>query len=196
MRAVAAFRTTATTSTAAISSCSSVSATARRRSWITSRTTAATSSRIACRATPWRSPENRRTSCGGGTRRGWRGASPPPPPPPRGGAAQGGENPPPRCLRTLPSPPPPARRWACGEAEVVLVSREGALERSLYRAAPGEALSGLAARGETAVVTSLRDGRWSLVEIAGGKASVLISDRAVKHSPRFGDSTDEIYFVA
>ena len=89
-----------------------------------------------------------------------------------------------------------AIRVVNGEGEVVLVSREGALERSLYRAAPGEALSGLAARGETAVVTSLRDGRWSLVEIAGGKASVLISDRAVKHSPRFGDSKDEIYFVA
>ncbi|HEX9570714.1 MAG TPA: hypothetical protein VF969_00500 [Burkholderiales bacterium] len=89
-----------------------------------------------------------------------------------------------------------AIRVANGEAEVVLVSREGAVERSLYRAAPGEALSGLAARGETAVVTSLRDGRWSLVEIADGKVSVLVADRAVKHSPRFGESADEIYFVA
>jgi len=83
-----------------------------------------------------------------------------------------------------------------GEAEIVVVSREGAVERSLYRAAPGEALSGLAARGETAVVTSLRDGRWALTEISDGRASVLVADRAVKHSPRFGDSDDEIYFVA
>ncbi len=89
-----------------------------------------------------------------------------------------------------------AIRVVNGEAEVVLASREGAVERSLYRAAPGEALSGLAARGETAVVTSLRDGRWSLVEIADGKVSVLVADRTVKHSPRFGDSADEIYFVA
>jgi len=83
-----------------------------------------------------------------------------------------------------------------GEAEVVVVNREGAVERSLYRTAPGEALTGLAARGDAAVVTSLRDGRWSLVEIAGGKAQVLLVDRAVKHSPRFGDSADELYFVA
>ena len=89
-----------------------------------------------------------------------------------------------------------AIRVVGGEAEVVLVNKEGAVERSLYRAAPGEALTGLAARGETAVVTSLRNERWSLVEIADGKVSVLLSDRAVKHSPRFGDSPDEIYFVA
>jgi hypothetical protein len=89
-----------------------------------------------------------------------------------------------------------AVRVVSGEAEVVILNKEGAVERSLYRAAPGEALAGLAARGETAVVTSLRDGRWSVVELADGKASVLLADRAVKHSPRFGDSGDEIYFVA
>jgi hypothetical protein len=89
-----------------------------------------------------------------------------------------------------------AIRVVNGEAEVVLLNSRGGLERSLYRAAPGEALTGLAARGETVVVTSLRDERWSLVEIAGEKSSVLVTDRAVKHSPRFGDSPDEIYFVA
>src|SRR5438034_389779 len=83
-----------------------------------------------------------------------------------------------------------------GEAEVVLLNSRGELERSLYRAATGEALTGLAAKGGTAVVTSLRNERWSLVRIAEGKSSVLFSDRAVKHSPRFGDSADEIYFVA
>src|SRR6266513_4681372 len=83
-----------------------------------------------------------------------------------------------------------------GEAEVVLLNSRGGLERSLYRAATGEALTGLAAKGETVVVTSLRNERWSLVEIVEGKSSVLVSDRAVKHSPRFGDSGDEIYFVA
>ena len=89
-----------------------------------------------------------------------------------------------------------AMRVVAGEAEVVVLNREGEIERSLYRAAPGEALTGLAARGDTVAVTGLRDGRWSLVEIAGGKVSVLLSDSAVKHSPRFGDSPDEIYFVA
>jgi len=89
-----------------------------------------------------------------------------------------------------------AVRVVKGEAEVVVLNPRGEVERSLYRAAPGEELSGLAARGETAVVTSLRDNIWSLVEIAGGRASVLVSDAAVKHSPRFGDSPDEIYFVA
>ena len=83
-----------------------------------------------------------------------------------------------------------------GEAEVLLLNSRGEPERSLYRAAPGEALTGLAARAETVVVTSLRNERWSLVEIAEGKSSVLVSDRAVKHSPRFGDSPGEIYFVA
>ncbi len=89
-----------------------------------------------------------------------------------------------------------AIRVVNGEAEVVLLNSRGELERSLYRAAPGEALTGLAAKGETVVVTSLRNERWSLVRIADGKSSVLFSDRAVKHSPRFGDSADEIYFVA
>ena len=89
-----------------------------------------------------------------------------------------------------------AVRVVSGEGEVVLLDQRGGFERSLYRAAPGEELTGLAARGDTAVVTSLRDGRWSLVEIAGGRASILVSDPAVKHSPRFGESGDEIYFVA
>jgi hypothetical protein len=44
-------------------------------------------------------------------------------------------------------------------------------------------------------VTSLRDGRWSLIEIAGGRTAVLISDSAVKHFPRFSESGDEIYFI-
>ncbi len=89
-----------------------------------------------------------------------------------------------------------AIRVVNGEAEVVLLNSRGELERSLYRAAPGEALTGLAGKGETVVVTSLRDERWSLVQITEGRSSVLVSDRAVKHSPRFGDSTDEIYFAA
>jgi hypothetical protein len=89
-----------------------------------------------------------------------------------------------------------AIRVVNGEAEVVLLNSQGELERPLYRAAPGEALTGLAGKGDSVVVTSLRNERWSLVEIAEGKSSVLVSDRAVKHSPRFGDSTDEIYFVA
>ena len=45
-------------------------------------------------------------------------------------------------------------------------------------------------------LTSLRDGRWSLIEIADGKVSLLLSDEAIKHSPRFGDTSEDIYFVA
>ena len=89
-----------------------------------------------------------------------------------------------------------AIRVVNGEAEVVLLDSRGGLERPLYRAAPGEALTGIAAVRGTVVVTSLRNERWSLVEIAEGKSSVLVSDRAVKHSPRFGGSASEIYFVA
>jgi len=89
-----------------------------------------------------------------------------------------------------------AIRIVGGTGEVVVLSREGAEERVLYRAARGEALTGLAAKGDTAIVTSLRDGLWSLVEIVAGKVSVLISDRAIKHFPQFAESGDEIYFVA
>src|SRR5258706_8592847 len=59
-----------------------------------------------------------------------------------------------------------------------------------------ESLTGLAAKAGTVVVTSLRNERWSLVQIAEGRSTTLVSDRAVKHSPRFGDSDDELYFVA
>lgn len=93
-----------------------------------------------------------------------------------------------------------ALRFVAGVSEVVLLSREGVEQRVLYRGARGEAVTGLDARGETVVVTSLRDGRWSLVEIAGGRTEVLLSDSAVKHLPRFaesgdGTSGDEIYFI-
>ena len=89
-----------------------------------------------------------------------------------------------------------ALRVVAREAELVLLNRDGGAERSLYRFAPGEAPSGLAARGGKIAVTSLRDERWSLLEIADGKATVLLSDAAYKHTPRFSDSGDDIYFVA
>jgi hypothetical protein len=88
-----------------------------------------------------------------------------------------------------------AIRVVNGEAEVVRVDRDGTAGRPLYRAAPGEALTGIAARGDTVIVTRLRNERWSLVEIAEGRSSVLLTDRAVKHSPRFGESADEVFFV-
>lgn len=83
-----------------------------------------------------------------------------------------------------------------GEAEAVLLDPQGGIERSLYRSAPGEALTGIAAKAGRIVVTRLKDARWALLEVAGGKAEVLVEDAAVKHSPRFGDSADEIYFIA
>src|SRR4051812_3728394 len=89
-----------------------------------------------------------------------------------------------------------ALRVDAGTIEIVMLDRGGAVERSLYRAADGEALTGLAASGTSVVATSLRGGRWSLIEVADGRTRVLVSDEAVKHSPRFGDSQDEIYFVA
>ena len=89
-----------------------------------------------------------------------------------------------------------ALRVEKGEGEVVVVDRTGAVERTLYRAAPGESLTGLAARGQTVALTSLRDGRWSLIEIVDGKPLVRVTDQAIKHSPRFGATADEIYFVA
>jgi hypothetical protein len=81
-------------------------------------------------------------------------------------------------------------RVESGQAQVATLEGE-----VLYRAAPGESLTGLAARAGGVVVTSLRDGRWSLIEIAAGRARVLLSDQAIKHSPRFGDR-DELFFIA
>lgn len=89
-----------------------------------------------------------------------------------------------------------AMRVERGEGEVVVLDRKGAVERTLYRATPGESLTGLAARGSTVALTSLRDGRWSLIEIVEGRTTLLVSDPAIKHSPRFGATADEIYFVA
>ena len=89
-----------------------------------------------------------------------------------------------------------ALRVDADATEVVLLDRQGTLERSLYRAAQGEALTGLAAKGASVVATSLRDGRWSVIEVGAGEPRVLVSDEAVKHSPRFGESEDEIHFVA
>ena len=89
-----------------------------------------------------------------------------------------------------------ALRVQAGVAEVVLLGAGGALERVLYRAAQGEAVTGLAARGSSVVITRQHAGQWSLVEVAEGRGTVLLSDRTVKHSPRFAGSPEEIYFVA
>lgn len=77
-----------------------------------------------------------------------------------------------------------------GQPEVVTLAGE-----VLYRAAPGESITGVAARGSSIVLTRLREGAWSLVAIDAGKAQVLVSDGAIKHSPRFGER-GEIFFVA
>jgi len=82
-----------------------------------------------------------------------------------------------------------------GEAEVVVLE-QGKAARSLYRAAPGESISGLAAKGSRVVLTSLRDGQWALLDVSEGRPAVLAIDEAVKHSPRFGDTADELFFIA
>jgi hypothetical protein len=83
-----------------------------------------------------------------------------------------------------------------GGAEVVVLDASGKPLRTLYRATAGESLTGLAARGDSVVVTSLRGEQWSLVEVGGAEPVVLVSDSAIKHSPRFGSSADEVFFVA
>jgi hypothetical protein len=77
-----------------------------------------------------------------------------------------------------------------GVAEVVAIGGG-----RLYRAVPGESVTGIAARGDLVVVTTLRDGRWSLVQISNGKTEVLVSDAAAKHSPRIGEG-GEVFFIA
>ncbi len=77
-----------------------------------------------------------------------------------------------------------------GQSQVVMLDGE-----VLYRAAAGESLTGVAAKGEMVAVTSLREERWSLIGITGGRVQVLLSDQAAKHSPRIGDG-GEVFFVA
>jgi hypothetical protein len=86
-------------------------------------------------------------------------------------------------------------RVSAGDAEVVLIERDGAVRR-LYRALPGESISGLAAKASRIVITRLRESQWALVDVSDGKERVLVTDEAVKLAPRFGASADEIYFIA
>jgi hypothetical protein len=78
----------------------------------------------------------------------------------------------------------------------VLVLEPGGSTRTLYSSASGETITGLAAKGGRIVITRLLGSQWALVELSGGNVQVLIADEAAKHSPRFGESSDEIFFVA
>lgn len=82
-----------------------------------------------------------------------------------------------------------------GGAADVVVLENGTPVRSLYRAGAGETVSGIAARGERVVITTLRDGVWALLEVSDGAPTVLVADHAIKHSPRFGRTPDELFFV-
>jgi hypothetical protein len=77
-----------------------------------------------------------------------------------------------------------------GVSEVVMVDGE-----VLYRAAAGESITGVAAKGSLVALTSLGNDRWSLIAIRNGKAEVVLADAAIKHSPRIGEG-DEIFFIA
>jgi len=82
-----------------------------------------------------------------------------------------------------------------GGAEVVLREPGGAT-RTIYRTAAGESISGLAAKGTRIVITRLLASQWALVDLSDGTARILVTDTAVKHSPRFAESGDEIFFIA
>jgi len=82
-----------------------------------------------------------------------------------------------------------------GEAQVVILEA-GKKPRVLYRSAPGESVSGLAASDGRLVITALHGGLWALVDITEGKRDVLLADEAVKHSPRFAASSGQVFFVA
>ena len=88
-----------------------------------------------------------------------------------------------------------ALRVEGGVAEVVVLEN-GAPVRSLYRAGAGESVSGIAASGEHVVITALRAGVWALLDVSDGLPTVLVADQAIKHSPRFGRTPDEVFFVA
>jgi len=88
-----------------------------------------------------------------------------------------------------------AVRVDAGAAEI-LVLENGTPVRTLYRAGAGESVSGIAANGERVVITALRGGVWALLDISDGESRVLVADEATKHSPRFGRTPDEVFFVA
>ena len=88
-----------------------------------------------------------------------------------------------------------ALRMEAGQTQAVLLDSQGKPAQVLYRAAPGESLTGIAAQGDMAIVTSLRDGRWSVIRLSAGGAQVLLTDQAIKHSPRIGDR-EEVFFIA
>ena len=77
-----------------------------------------------------------------------------------------------------------------GEAEIAVIGGD-----VLYRAPSGASITGLAARDSLVVFITSRHGRWAVVALRDGKAVTLVSDAAVKHSPRIG-ATGEIFFVA
>ena len=77
-----------------------------------------------------------------------------------------------------------------GSSQVVTLDGE-----VLYRAAAGESITGVAAGGTSVFVTRLRAGTWSLIRISGQKTEVLLSDSAIKHSPRLDDA-GEVFFIA
>ena len=88
-----------------------------------------------------------------------------------------------------------ALRIEAGAAQAVLVDAKGKVADVLYHAAPGEVLTGIAAKSGSVVLTSLRDGRWSVIRVRGGATEILLTDQAIKHSPRIGDR-DEVFFIA
>ena len=88
-----------------------------------------------------------------------------------------------------------ALRVQAGETQAVLLDQKGKVTDVIYRSAPGESLTGIAAKGDAIVLTSLRDGRWSVIHVSGGTTQVLLTDQAIKHSPRIGDR-DEVFFIA
>ena len=72
-----------------------------------------------------------------------------------------------------------------GAAEVVVLENSKPV-RSLYRTGAGESVSGIAASGEHVVITAVKAGVWTLLDVTDGAPTVLVADEAVKHSPRFG----------
>ncbi|MCA1481728.1 hypothetical protein, partial [Bradyrhizobium sp. NBAIM08] len=78
----------------------------------------------------------------------------------------------------------------------MLLDAAGKTLRTLYRAAPAESIVGLAAKQDVVVISTLRGGQWSLVDVGGGQPVVLLSDSSIKHSPRFGASSGQIFFIA
>jgi hypothetical protein len=90
------------------------------------------------------------------------------------------------------------RREADGGSALWRFDAKGVAQTELYRAAPGEALLGLAAQpnGPALAFVSLQRGVWRLLEWTPQGLRVRLADSAIKYQPRYARDGEALLFLA